>query len=415
MCDDPYGFGRMLHPGTTPAAKDRRRIVRSRLGGPGVRQRLGGARRRAGRPARSPRALASVVLLAVGAVTAVGGVAPHAAGADIVLPTPLGPIDVPLPLPLPGPDPTTTTTLPDPTTTTTQPDPTTTTTVAPPATTTTRPSTTTTTRGPRRTTTTTAAARTGNAVAAGGQAAGPPRPGAASGASSASSTRSAARAGSSPRFRTSPTSGPSGAVVEPATAAPTPGALAPNRLRSALSPASELAPGRTRGFDASALAGILLAGVTALVLALTQRDASRQRRSHADLVAPGTLSLGRDESEAGVREQLRSMLAGGALTVTGSDCRALQLLVQAAAHEGLEVRDPRGYIVRASNRLVRAYGVEPDRKRLPLRWAVGVGRPTVEVPDGYEYVLTRTGPHDEGRLLAFTPGTEMVLWSGDCL
>jgi hypothetical protein len=50
-----------------------------------------------------------------------------------------------------------------------------------------------------------------------------------------------------------------------------------------------------------------------------------------------------------------------------------------------------------------------------LRWAVGVGTLTVEVPDGYRYVLSRTGPEHEGRLLAFTPGTDMQLWSGDCL
>jgi hypothetical protein len=39
----------------------------------------------------------------------------------------------------------------------------------------------------------------------------------------------------------------------------------------------------------------------------------------------------------------------------------------------------------------------------------------MEVPDGYGYVLARTGPHDEGRVLSFTPGTEMRLWTGDCL
>jgi len=220
-----------------------------------------------------------------------------------------------------------------------------------------------------------------------------------------------------PRFRSFAV-GPSGATVAPATrgadADANANVLAPDRLRSAASPATDPS-GSARGFDGAALAGVLLAAVTALVLALAQRDASRQRREQATLVAPGTLRLGRDESEAGVREQLQLMLAGGALTVTGSECRSLQLLVQAAAHEGLEIRDPRGYIVRATNRLVRAYGVEPDRKRLPLRWAVGVGTPTVEVPDGYRYVLSRTGPDHEGRLLAFTPGTDMQLWSGDCL
>ena len=414
----------MLRPGTTPVANDRCGHVRSRLGGLGVRGPIDDARRRTGRPSRRPRAVASAVLIALGAVTVAGGVAPHAAGADIVLPTPIGPIEVPLPLPDPvPPDPTTTTTLPDPTTTTTVPDPTTTTTVPDPTTTTTTRATTTTTSTrrtttttrARRSTTTTVVGRSGNALAAGGQSSGPPRPGATSGARRGASPNARTRAGAASRFQPPASSGPHNEAVGPAAAGASTSPIVPNRLRSALSPAAELAPGRAHGFDASALAGILLAGVTALVLALAQRDASRQRRSEATLVAPGTLRLGRDESEAGVREQLRSMLVGGGLTVTGSDCRSLQLLVQAAAHEGLEIRDPRGHIVRATNRLVRAYGVEPDRKRLPLRWAVGVGRPTVQVPEGYEYVLTRTGPHDEGRLLAFTPGTEMMLWSGDCL
>jgi len=342
------------------------------------------------------------------------GVAPHAAGA-VVIPGPLGPIDVPLPDPIP--DPTTTTTVPDPTTTTTAP-PTTTTTAAPPTTTTTAPRATTTTTRTRRTTTTTAAARGGGAASSGKQSSGPTTPGASTGSSRRVSATSRAKVrADAPRFRSFAV-GPSGATVAPATrgadADANANVLAPDRLRSAASPATDPS-GSARGFDGAALAGVLLAAVTALVLALAQRDASRQRREQATLVAPGTLRLGRDESEAGVREQLQLMLAGGALTVTGSDCRSLQLLVQAAAHEGLEIRDPRGYIVRATNRLVRAYGVEPDRKRLPLRWAVGVGTPTVEVPDGYRYVLSRTGPDHEGRLLAFTPGTDMQLWSGDCL
>ena len=105
----------------------------------------------------------------------------------------------------------------------------------------------------------------------------------------------------------------------------------------------------------------------------------------------------------------------GAFTATGSDCRSLQLLVQAAALEGLEVCDPRGFIVRASDRLVQAFGSEPDHKRLPLRWAVEVRQPTASVPDGYRYRLERTGADQRGRVLAFTPGTDVRLWSGDCV
>ncbi len=212
-----------------------------------------------------------------------------------------------------------------------------------------------------------------------------------------------------------PTPSASGESVAPVTARGAQGAGAPDRLRNSFLRATDPASRSSRGFDGSALAGFALAAVTALVLGLAQRDAAHQRRSQAVLVGPGALRLGRDESEAGVREQLRSMLAAGSFVATGSDCRSLQLLVQAAAHEGLEIRDPRGFVVAATHRLVQAYGIEPDRKRLPLRWAVEIARPTVAVPDGYGYVLERTGPHDEGRVLAFNPGTEMMLWSGDCL
>jgi hypothetical protein len=336
------------------------------------------------------------VLLLSAAAVVIGGGSARPAGADILLPSPLGPIAVPLPLPT---DPTTTTTVPDPTTTTTAPDPTSTTT-APGSTTTTAPASSTTPR-PRGTTTTTGPARGGVAASVGNETSGPAGPG--------------ATTGTHTRAARGPSTGANGAVIEPVTAGSASGLLVPDRLGSAVAPATAFAHGGSRGFDGSALAGILLAGATALVLGIAQRDAARQRRSQGSLVAPGTLRLGRDESEAEVRQQLQLMLAGGELTVTGSDCRSLQLLVQVAAHEGLEVRDPRGYVVRATNRLVQAYGVEPDRKRLPLRWAVGVGEPTVAVPDGYGFVLTRTGPQENGRLLAFSPGTEMMLWSGDCL
>jgi hypothetical protein len=351
----------------------------------------GNARRRAVRIAARAAAVAGCAVFALAST-----VGSHAA-ADLVVPIPLVPITVPLP------DPTTTTTVPDPTTTTTAPDPTTTTTAP-----------TTTSSTPRRsTTTTTSVARAGGGGTPANQVSGPTSPGA------VASSRRISRA---PRARNAdrplfvvPTPFASGATIEPVTAASVPGSLTPDRLRTDFARATTLAPGNAHGFDGSALVGIVLAAATALVLALAQRDAARQRRSQATLVGAGALHLGRDESEAGVRDQLRLMLASGPFTATGSDCRSLQLLVQAAAHEGLEVRDPRGFIVRATNRLQRAYGIEPDRKRLPLRWAVDVSHPTLVVPAGYGYVMARTGPDDRGRLLAFTPGTEMLLWSGDCL
>ena len=140
-------------------------------------------------------------------------------------------------------------------------------------------------------------------------------------------------------------------------------------------------------------------------------NAGRRPRSSA----PGALRLGRDESEAGVREQLQLMLASGAFTATGSDCRSLQLLVQAAAHEGLEVRDPRGFIVGPRTGSCRPTASSPTASACRCGGRSRSGRRRSRSPTATGTCSTRTGPDREGRLLAFTPGTEMVLWSGDCL
>ena len=364
--------------------------------------------RRGGR-AGAARAVAGG-LLVLGGVLLTVGVAP--AGADIVLPSPIGPITVPGP----GDPPPTTTPPPTDPPPTTQPAPTTTT--APATTSTTAPgATTTTTRASRRSTTTTAGARGTGRSPSTGQAAGPAPRGATGGSRAANATSvlgaRVSRGGATRGIVSTPSA--SGERIAPVTARAGRATGSPDRLRDSFLRATDGAARRSRSFDGSALAGILLAGVTAVVLGLAQRDAAHQRRSQATLAGSGALRLGRDESEAGVREQLRTMLTHGAFVATGSDCRSLQLLVQAAAHEGLEVRDPRGFIVAATHRLVQAYGIAPDHKRLPLRWAVEVGHPTMAVPAGYGYVLARTGPTDDGRLLAFTPGTEMRLWTGDLI
>jgi hypothetical protein len=127
------------------------------------------------------------------------------------------------------------------------------------------------------------------------------------------------------------------------------------------------------------------------------------------------LHVARDRSERDVRAALLAGLAAGPVRTDGSDCRALQTVVKVAAREGLEVRDPDGFVVAATHRLARAYGSEPERKRLPMRWSGEVTEPTVAVPSGYEYLLERTGPDESGRRLAFAPGTELLLWDGGCL
>jgi len=157
--------------------------------------------------------------------------------------------------------------------------------------------------------------------------------------------------------------------------------------------------------------GVLLAAATGLALGFHRREAAHRRA----VGTPGALRVDRTRSEVDVRNALLGALAAGTVRARGSDCRSLQTVVKVAAHEGLEVRDPDGFVVAATHRLARAYGSEPERKRLPLRWSVEVTEPTVSVPSGYEYLLERTGPDEAGRRLAFAPGTELLLWDGGCL
>ena len=160
--------------------------------------------------------------------------------------------------------------------------------------------------------------------------------------------------------------------------------------------------------------GLILAGALLLGVAAWRFIAGRRRRRpRAAFGAP--LFVDRDAPEIEVRAALIAMLANGPIDVSGSDCRSLQMLVKVAALEGLEIRDTEGYVSRASETLVVAYGFVPDRKRLPLHWRVTVGHRSVDVPDGAQYLMQETGADGGGRRLAFTPGTALDLWDGDCL
>ncbi len=159
--------------------------------------------------------------------------------------------------------------------------------------------------------------------------------------------------------------------------------------------------------------GLILAGALLLAVGGWRIIAGRRRRPRAAIGAP--LFVDRDATEIEVRATLIALLAEGPIDVSGSDCRSLQMLVKVSALEGLEIRDPEGYVPRASERLVAAFGFESDRKRLPLHWRVTVGHRSVEIPDGAQYLMQETGPEGTGRRLAFSPGTPLDLWDGDCL
>ena len=159
--------------------------------------------------------------------------------------------------------------------------------------------------------------------------------------------------------------------------------------------------------------GLILAGTLLLGVAGWRVIAGRRRRPRAAFGAP--MFVDRDATEIEVRTALIAMLADGPIDVSGSDCRSLQMLVKVSALEGLEIRDPEGYVPRASERLVAAFGFEADRKRLPLHWRVTVGHRSVAIPDGAQYLMQETGPEGLGRRLAFSPGTPLDLWDGDCL
>jgi hypothetical protein len=160
---------------------------------------------------------------------------------------------------------------------------------------------------------------------------------------------------------------------------------------------------------------ILLATVTGLGLALRERDARGRRTARLRALIGQPLSVRRNDSEEDLRARLSSALAHGQLNVSGTDARSMQLLVKVAAYEGLEIRDPQGFIGAATERLVVAYDSAPDRKRIALRWAVIVSAPTVEVPTDQPYVVQRTGPAGEGRRLSFAPGSTVLLWDGELI
>ncbi|MGZ4711875.1 MAG: hypothetical protein ACXV9S_02820 [Acidimicrobiia bacterium] len=322
-----------------------------------------------------------------------------------------------LPLPLPLPLPTTTTTTPPATTPPTTTPPVTTpptTTPVPSTTPTTGPAPSTSTTRPRGTTTTTTSrpARTPAATAAVGSGSSP---------TSGPSTPPTSRARAAARRRAAAAVGPAGG--RPGSPPPTAGSRGDGPTGARALPADQvLALGGTPAAVSGDLfdqldtmrAPLVLAGAMVLALACAAVLARRRARSVAWArgIEGGALVVDRDQPESALRDELFLLLRSGPATVVGNDCRALQLLVKVAAQEGLEIRDPAGFVVRASRRLVDAKGSVPDRRGLPMRWAVAVEPRSVEVDDGW--VMRQTGSAD-GRLLTFAPGTAMLLWNGDCL
>lgn len=349
-------------------------------------------------------ALVGAVMLSVGLVPA------SRVGADII-------IDPSLPT-----DPTTVPTTTPPTTTPPTTAPPTTTTTAPPTTTTTRPPvittrpTTTTTRA--TTTTSRAATRSGStggsstSVAAGtSSSAGVRVPAAQRKVLAAKAKREAIKLrGASPLPGLSPTRG--GALPVDVS----PRVITRKTAGGRTADVTQLNRRATAaGASGNSLMtfGLILAGALLFGVAAWRVIAARRRGPRAAFGAP--LFVDRDATEIEVRDALIALLANGPNDVSGSDCRSLQMLVKVAALEGLEIRDPEGYVPRASERLVAAFGFESDRKRLPLHWRVTAGHRSVAIPDGAQYVMQETGPEGLGRRLAFSPGTPLDLWDGDCL
>lgn len=172
------------------------------------------------------------------------------------------------------------------------------------------------------------------------------------------------------------------------------------------------ATGEANALDPLNIAAWLAAAIGAVLLAFGVRAVVRSRR-RATSDAP--LFVDRHAVEIEVHAALIALVAAGPIKVEGDDCRALQLLVKVAAIEGLEIHDPHGFVARASDRLVQAFGLDPDRKRLPLHWTVTVGHRSMVIPDGARYLMQETGPDGVGRDLAFAPDTPLDLWEGDCL
>ena len=123
--------------------------------------------------------------------------------------------------------------------------------------------------------------------------------------------------------------------------------------------------------------------------------------------------LGPHESEDEIATKCRPLLAFGPVRVKGSDSWTLQRLVTVACQESLEIRDPRGALLRCADRLVNAHGSTRHGKRVRQRWTVEVLAPTVNVPEGCSHFVDGWGAGTDGRRVVFTQEAAVHLWERD--
>ena len=125
------------------------------------------------------------------------------------------------------------------------------------------------------------------------------------------------------------------------------------------------------------------------------------------------LRLGPLESEGEIASKCQPLLAFGPVRVTGFDSWTLQRLVTVACQESLEIRDPRGALLRCADRLVRAHGSARHGKRVRQRWTVEVLSPTAPVPEGSSHLVDGWGAATDGRRVIFTEAAAIHLWERD--
>lgn len=133
------------------------------------------------------------------------------------------------------------------------------------------------------------------------------------------------------------------------------------------------------------------------------------------MLRSGGFRVRRKAADQDIADGLSRLLPAGAVSVYGTDARALQRLVTVACRGGLEIRDSNGDLSRAADRLTEAYGYAYHGSRLRQRWSVEVMQPTTAVPDSERYWIEAWGTNPDGRRVVFNKNTFVDLSRGDLL
>ena len=127
------------------------------------------------------------------------------------------------------------------------------------------------------------------------------------------------------------------------------------------------------------------------------------------------LRVAADDSDEVIAAKIERVRAVGVAIVSGSDSRTLQRVVNIAARNGLEIRDPSGHLLVAADRLNHARDYVRDAARVHHRWVIQINGATVSFSGPLGYRVERFGGNPDGRRVAFDVGAEFDLATNHAL